>query len=65
MYKGIKKKKKGKNLKDVKLAHKLDEQNLSILTTNPLYLISQLPTILLFAPMEKKPMMSLQHFKCQ
>jgi len=26
-------KKKGKNLKDVKLAHKLDEQNLSILTT--------------------------------
>jgi hypothetical protein len=35
VYKGIRhKKKRGKNLKDVKLAHKLDEQNLSILTTN-------------------------------
>jgi hypothetical protein len=34
MYKGIRKKKGGNNLKDIKLAHKLDEQNLSISTTN-------------------------------
>jgi hypothetical protein len=64
MYKGIRKK-RGKKLKDVKLAHKLDEQKLSKslnLNNQRLHLISQLPTILLFAPMEKKLMMLLQHF---